>query len=294
MSLRAELGARANAAGMIDRHGLVVAARAGAATLVAGATAYAIEPGLGTVCAIAGAAGVIAFELSRVSKTLVHRLRFLDADLAQTEPLIALYDHLGARRPLPALRGYAISPDFALVLMQLVDDLRPELVVETGSGVSTLVIAYRLERLGRGRVVALDHDPVHAARTRAELARHGLSAYAQVVDAPLAPVTVGNDEVRWHATAALAGLDGIDLVLDDGPPRELGAWLRYASLPLLAPRLSARGVFVMNMLGAEEHSVLARWHAELPAFHQEVFATKKGHAILARHTQVKNQRLASK
>ena len=39
-------------------------------------------------------------------------------------------------------------------------------MVETGSGVSTLVIAYGLEKLGRGRVIALDHDAGYAAGTR--------------------------------------------------------------------------------------------------------------------------------
>lgn len=279
---------------MLDRHGLVVAARASAATLAVGTLAYALQPTYAPLCAVAGAAGVVAFELSRVAKSLAYRLAFLDTDLAQTDRLIALYATLGPRRPLPPLRGYAVSPDFALVLMQLIDDQRPELVVETGSGVSTLVMAYRLERLGRGTVIALDHDPVHAAHTRSELERHGLTAYAKVLDAPLEPLTVRGRRYRWHAQRAVAELRGIDLVVDDGPPRELGDWLRYPSLPMLAPRMSAHGVFVMNMLGAEERTVLSRWRDELPEFHQQVFATKKGHAVLSRQMQVKNHLVASK
>src|SRR4029077_7618180 len=100
------------------------------------------------------------------------------------EPLLALRERLVTRRPLPAMRGFAIAPDFALLLTELIADERPELVVETGSGVSTLVIAYGLEKLGRGRVIALEHDAGYAAGTRAELERHGLSAYATVVHAP--------------------------------------------------------------------------------------------------------------
>ncbi|HVK89302.1 MAG TPA: class I SAM-dependent methyltransferase [Kofleriaceae bacterium] len=269
---------------MLDRHGLVVAARAGAATLAAGAFAYVLRPSIAPLCAVAGATGVLAFELSRVAKTLAYPLALLETDLGQAEALIALYATLGPRRALPPLRGYAISPDFALVLMQLIDDHRPELVVETGSGVSTLIMAYRLERLGRGTVIALDHDPVFAARTRSELERHGLTAYAKVLDAPLEPLALRGQTYRWHAQRAVADLRDIDLVVDDGPPRELGDWLRYASLPMLAPKLSARGMFVMNMLGAEERTILSRWQDEYPELHQQVFATRKGHAILSRQS----------
>src|SRR5439155_23132405 len=115
-------------------------------------------PSLALPIAAACVAGVVAFELSRVAKTLGRRLDELDADVAQTEALVALHDMLVTRRPLPAMRGYAIAPDFGLALVQLIDDERPRLVVETGSGVSTLVIAYRLEQLGCGMVFALEHD----------------------------------------------------------------------------------------------------------------------------------------
>src|SRR5438034_475105 len=81
--------------------------------------------------------------------TMMRRLAELEADIAQTQPLVALAGQLHTRRPLPQMRGFAIAPDFALYLTELIDDERPEVVVETGSGVSTLIIAYALEKLGR-------------------------------------------------------------------------------------------------------------------------------------------------
>lgn len=44
----------------------------------------------------------------------------------------------------------------------MIADERPELIVDTGSGVSTLVAAYALQKLGRGKVVALEHDRAYA------------------------------------------------------------------------------------------------------------------------------------
>jgi predicted O-methyltransferase YrrM len=180
------------------------------------------------------------------------------------------------------MRGYAIAPDYGVMLAQIVADERPELVVETGSGVSTLIIAYALEKLGRGRVVALEHDPEYARRTRDELRRHGLEAYATVIDAPLEPIRLAGQTYRWYAQRALDDLGEIDLVVDDGPPRHVGDMLRYASLHVLAKRMSRRGLFVLDVVGDEERAILERWRTELPELSQERLATKKGNVLIRR------------
>ena len=256
--------------------------RAAAATAVVATASYLIAPRVAGLATLVAAVAVVVFEASRVRGSLDRRLDALEADVAQVEPLLALRDRLVTRRPLPAMRGFAIAPDFALLLTELIADERPELVVETGSGVSTLVIAYGLEKLGRGRVIALDHDAGYAAATRAELERHGLSGYATVVHAPLEPLEIDGEHHRWYARAALAGLPPIDLVVDDGPPRYLGDMLRYASLPELASRLAPRGVFVLDVIADEERAILARWAQRLPEFRQQLLDTRKGNAILRR------------
>jgi predicted O-methyltransferase YrrM len=267
-------------------HGRKATARAVAATALVAAISYLVVPSVAVLATIVAAVAIIVFELTRARAALDRRFDELDADLSQIEPLLALQSRLTPRRPLPAMRGYAIAPDFALLLTELIADERPELVVETGSGVSTLVIAYGLEKLGRGRVIALDHDATYAAATRAELARHGLSAYATVVHAPLEPLELDGQRYRWYARAALAGLPPIDLVVDDGPPRYLGDRLRYASLPEFAPRLAPRGIFVLDVIAAEERANLARWRQQFPEFQQQLLSTKKGNAILRRQPPV--------
>jgi Methyltransferase domain len=268
---------------MPSRHAIRVMVRAGAATLAAGVAARLVLPGYATELAVAAGAAIVAFELTRVRDAIDRRLDELDADVAQMQPLVELARVLPTRKPLPPMRGYAIAPDFALVLAELVARDRPKLVVETGSGVSTLVLAYALERLGDGgRVVALDHDPRYAAATRELVHAHGLDAYATVIDAPLEPVEIGGERCTWYATRAIAELADIDLVVDDGPPRAAGAMLRYASLPLLAPRMRPTGRFVIDVIGDEERLTLARWRRELPDYAHEHVASKKGHVLIAR------------
>ena len=255
---------------------------ASAASLAALLAVQAVTPSGAVPVAVALVVLVVLVELRRQRAWMEERFADVVADVSQIEPLRELGARLRPRCPLPPLRGYAIAPDFALMLTTLIADEQPELVVETGSGVSTLVIAYALEKLGRGRVVALELDAGYAARTRAEIERHGLSAYATVVHAPLAPIEIDGERCAWHALEALDGLDGIDLVVDDGPPRYLGEMLRYASLPTFAKRLSPGGLFVLDFIAEEERATLALWRRRYPEFAQEHLDTKKGNVILRR------------
>jgi predicted O-methyltransferase YrrM len=255
------------------RDGLTMLGLAGAAFLVL--------PELAIPVTFAAAVAIVGYELGKVRGSLVRRLDQLEADIAQTQPLLQLQTMLATRRPLPAMTGYAIAPDFGVMLAQLVADEKPELVVETGSGVSTVIVAYALEKLGRGKVIALEHDPDYARRTRELLALHGLERFAQVVDAPLMPVEVGGATYHWYALDALPA-GQIDMVIDDGPPRYAGDMLRYASLPLLSRRLSQRGLFVLDVVGDEERTILERWKRELPEYRQERLPTKKGNVVIQR------------
>src|SRR5262249_34469650 len=102
----------------------------------------------------------------------------------QIEALQNLNAVLPASELLPATRGWAASPDLLGVLVDLVITGRPSLVVECGSGGSTLWLALAMRRFKiDGRIIALEHDPVFAASTRDFLARHDVSGLAEVRDA---------------------------------------------------------------------------------------------------------------
>jgi predicted O-methyltransferase YrrM len=226
-------------------------------------------------------AGVVVV-VHRHVKRLEDRLADLQGDVTQIEPMIVLSKLIPARRALPPMREYAIAPDFALILFDLVRDMSPKQIVETGSGVSTLVCAYALEAMGgEGKVLALDHDATFAARTRRALEKHGLAHRATVAHAKLVETTVHGRRCLWYAQDALASVGPIDLVMDDGPPKYVGKNARYASLHVLAPKMSRDGLFVLDYVGDEEREIVTRWCKELQ-FEAEWLATRKGNVILRR------------
>lgn len=142
---------------------------------------------------------------------------------------------------------WAMDALFAEQLLSLVDEGR-ENVVELGSGHSTILIARRLERLGRGRVVAFDHLAEFAGRTRAWIEAEGLSGRATVVHAPLEDRQVEGRTLPWYAAAALTPAlpSTIDLLVVDGPPSRIHRDIRWPSIPLLRDRLAPAAAVLMD------------------------------------------------
>lgn len=199
----------------------------------------------------------------------------------QMEALQGLYLELHLQRSLPPTRGWAGSPDFLLELARHARSARPLVVVECSSGVSTVVLARCLQLNGAGTLYSLEHDSAYARLTRAELLRHGLQDWAQVLDAPLQDHALGGEHWPWYGLAALPPGLAIDLLVIDGPPQATGKLARYPAGPLLFPQLAPAGtVFLDDAQRPDEQAALARWRAEFAELQQSERPGEKGCAVL--------------
>ena len=164
------------------------------------------------------------------------------------------------------LGGWALSAPALERLLALVP-AGDRLVVECGSGESTIAIARLLRARGRGRLQALEHYPAWASDIRRRLEAERLADRAAVIDAPLMPDPGAEPGCEWYSRAALERLgEPIDLLLVDGPPsgepgRERS---RYPALPALEARLAPGAAVVLDDAGRPgERWVLERWEADL-------------------------------
>ena len=156
-------------------------------------------------------------------------------------------------------------------------------MVELGSGVSSLVIGYGLQKYGGGRLLSLEHDGRWSEQTRRWVASHGLESVVTVVDAPLQSVALLGERWRWYDMSALARIDSIDLLVVDGPPFFVQPLARYPAVPLLAHVLAPHSVTMLDDAArTEERQIVDRWREEYGPFEVDIRPTERGAAILRR------------
>ncbi len=206
--------------------------------------------------------------------------KHLHDQFRQIQALLALEKDLDLGAHLPPLRGWAASPDFLLILMNYVKQRRPKTIVECSSGASTVVLAKCLQRLGKGQVYSLEHDPVFAEKTRRFLAEAGLSDWATIIDAPLVEHLIGTETWQWYSLDCFPDVT-IDMLVIDGPPWFVSPLARYPAGPMLFPRLASQGVvFCDDAVRDDEFRIMERWRVEWPRLGCTHYDTEKGTTLL--------------
>lgn len=156
--------------------------------------------------------------------------------------------------------GWAASSDLLVSLAREIRTNRPGLVVELGSGVSTLVMANELRRLGRGRLVAVEHDAGYARKSREMIESAGLADRAEVRIVPLARPDAAERGGLWYDRNLLDDLDQVDLLFVDGPPGNLAPGIRGGALEHFWPRLAPQGRIVLDDADRpDERAFIDRW-----------------------------------
>jgi predicted O-methyltransferase YrrM len=190
------------------------------------------------------------------------KLKAAMSSLANLISILPALDIRGVVPPFPH-QGFEITGEEAVFLFHLIRRHRPRLIVELGSGSSTVLFAAALRANGNGRVIAVEHDAEHARHTTAMLAQAELSDRAQIVVAPLRDLTLSTGTFQWYdLQQVLSALsDKIDLLFVDGPPGKVQSLSRFPALPVLATHLSPRALVIVDDGAREDETrMVALWH----------------------------------
>jgi len=207
----------------------------------------------------------------------------INTTFIQTESLFSLFSTVKPKLPLPATRGWATSPDILNLICTMVLTKKPRYVFEAGSGVSTIVIAYCLKHLGKGKIISLDHLSDYADATREMISLHDLTEFAEIYHAPIKNVQINNEAWLWYDLDCLNIQDTIDILIVDGPPAAIQPLARYPALPLLYNHLSEDVVIIMDDgIRQDEKDIAERYKNEFPSFTSQYKDLEKGAFILTR------------
>jgi len=192
----------------------------------------------------------------------------------QAEAFTQLTNLLDFKAAIPATRSWAASPDLLLTISEIVKKNRPGLVVELGSGISTLVAA----KSGARKIISIDNSDAWGAKTVAMLKEHKVRG-VDVRIAPLRPYANGSE---WYDLDAIKDLKKIDLLIVDGPPGSKNPEARYPALKQFKDKLSPAAIVVIDDVNREGERKLAEDFAKaLPNHELIILDHEKGTAIIA-------------
>ena len=203
----------------------------------------------------------------------------------QIQAFISLNSLLKPNMPLPPMRGSVISPDIANILAATIMKHRPEVIVECGSGISTLISGYCVQKNGHGHIWSLEHEKEYAAITQENLNEHGLAQHVEVLFAPLKEYTINEKRYLFYDSETLKQIDSIDLLFIDGPPRTIYLDIRYPALPLLAQKLSPNSIIILDDAARHaEKKIVNSWLKQFPDLKFQEYNTEKGTAMFFKST----------
>ena len=192
----------------------------------------------------------------------------------QTEAMQQLLSLLKFSAPVPPTRSWAASPDLLLTLAQLVRTHNPKLVVELGSGVSTLVVA----KAGAKKVISIDNSAEFADKTQEILREHKVRG----VQIRVAELKAHISGVDWYDTAVIKDLKRIDLLIVDGPPGSKNPQARMPARAEFIAKLSPKAVVVIDDVNREGERKLAEAFAKaLPNHILTIYPHEKGTAVIS-------------
>lgn len=166
--------------------------------------------------------------------------------------------------------GWALDHATALAVARHLEEARPRLLLEAGSGSSTVLLSQYADACG-AQLVSLDTSPVFAGRTAALLDGAGTGRRTRIVQAAL---TV-TDDGPWYSTALP---EGIDFALVDGPRQCDGG--RLAALGRLLPHMVPGGSVILDDADRpKEQADLREWERRYQIPFTELAGSAGGAAV---------------
>lgn len=160
----------------------------------------------------------------------------------------------------------AVEPIFVNLLIYKLISRRPKNVVELGSGLTTLITAKTLDKLGIDyKIISIDSDSWFLDETKNVLKSENLyDERVEFVNAPIKSQKINKKNYKWYDMRNISiNLNGIDLLIIDGPVGSLCENARYPAVPYFSRYLhSGSSVLLHDYYRKDEQNIVKQWLKE--------------------------------
>lgn len=218
---------------------------------------------------------------SEIAKLKIHLEKTLKKEVSnasqQIEAFLNIQSFFNNKKVLPSMHGFPISPDFALYLIEKIKEEKYDLIIETGSGASTILISELLKETKqdlRTTHVALEHLEQYYKKTLSELKSKNLEK-SQLFLTPLEKQNVHGNEYPYYDCESVLRetkekIEGNPkiLVIVDGPPASTGIHARYPIWPIVHNIFSNSEIDIIldDASRDDEKEIITMWKSDMEAF----------------------------
>jgi predicted O-methyltransferase YrrM len=176
---------------------------------------------------------------------------------------------------LPHLGSWKADVGLLSLIADVIAKTRPAVMVELGSGASTLIAGRAIQMAGHdGRLVSFDQHSDFVAATSAWLARHGVKAEMRC--APMVSPS-GEWADLWYDLRGVPA--SIDLLVIDGPPWTVDPQVR-GKAECLFDRMVPGGIVILDDASRPGERLVAQyWRQNWPMVQWEYISGIKGTLI---------------
>ncbi|MHC6648234.1 hypothetical protein ACYTPF_16800 [Alteromonas sp. HB246098] len=190
--------------------------------------------------------------------------------------------------------GWPVSPDVGVRLIDMITSQKFDLIIEFGSGTSTLIMCSALAKMSAAqtRFISFDHLEKYYNSTLTMLRKHGVEQHVDLCHAPLTSFeALGNTYMHYDCETKLdqvynENIPANVLVLVDGPPGATNKHARYPAFPKIINifEQSNLTIFMDDYSRIDEKECVEMWEkeAELKSrpFDVTSLSAEKGLAII--------------
>ncbi|NLI35630.1 MAG: class I SAM-dependent methyltransferase [Bacteroidales bacterium] len=209
---------------------------------------------LATIASLTLFSGGIAF--------IILYTKYILASLSLDNQAAVQLSHLTFNTIIP-WSHFSLQPRTITKILNEIQLRNPKIIVECGSGVSTIFIAKVLSANG-GHLYSIEHEPIWASYISQIVKTNSLSPHVTIIHANLVKYSCYGLSTLWYDNDVLNSYipknSLIDMLVVDGPPHKSGPMARLMTLQYFAPLLAPGSLVVLDDYNrSDEKKIVKRW-----------------------------------